>query len=361
MVDGGNGFGAAGVREGRKVEMSRTRLLVVGAVVALIVVVGVALGLALARDGGDGDVTAGPDQGGPPTSAPTTVAPEPPTTAPPTTTTTAPPPEEDLLRRGDKGPEVTALQDRLREVHLDPGVTDGSFGLATLYAVQGFQKLNGLPPDGVVGPQVEAALASPAAVVPLVPEGGPKRVEVDLRRQLLLFYDGGALRLVTHVSTGSGERFCVEGSCSVADTPPGSYRFTWRYPGWRQSRLGKLYNPVYFTSDGIAVHGSESVPTHPASHGCVRIPMHIAEYFPGLVAQGDPVFVVDGTAPAAPPPTTMAKLPPPPPDPPTTPETTTTLPPETTTVPPTTVPPTTTTTTTATTTVTAPSTSTTTP
>jgi hypothetical protein len=27
------------------------------------------------------------------------------------------------------------------------------------------------------------------------------------------------------------------------------------------------------------------------SHGCVRIPMHIAEYFPSLVDDGEPVMI----------------------------------------------------------------------
>jgi lipoprotein-anchoring transpeptidase ErfK/SrfK len=37
------------------------------------------------------------------------------------------------------------------------------------------------------------------------------------------------------------------------------------------SRLGTLYRAKYFTSDGVAVHGSASVPAYPASHGCVRL------------------------------------------------------------------------------------------
>jgi L,D-transpeptidase catalytic domain len=155
-------------------------------------------------------------------------------------------------------------------------------------------------------------------VAPLVPGGEPDRVEVDLGRQLLLLWQGGDLRLVTHVSTGSGERYCEGGRCGTAVTPTGAFRFSWRWPGWRESRLGKLYNPVYFTSSGIAVHGSTSVPTYPASHGCVRIPMHIAEYFPSLVDRGDAVYVVDGPAAAASAPGAPAG--PPPADPPTAPE-----------------------------------------
>ncbi|MDP8987655.1 MAG: L,D-transpeptidase family protein, partial [Actinomycetota bacterium] len=117
------------------------------------------------------------------------------------------------------------------------------------------------------------------------------------------------------------------------------------------SRLGKLYNPVYFTGSGIAIHGSTSVPTYPASHGCVRIPMHIAEYFPSLVQKGDAVYVLDGKKSVAPAPPLPAAPGPPPADPPTTPDTTgqsapTPPPPQAITLPPTTLPSTTTTTTT---------------
>ena len=37
-----------------------------------------------------------------------------------------------------------------------------------------------------------------------------------------------------------------------------------------------------------------SVPAVPASHGCVRIPEWIANYFPTLVKNGDKVFVWNG-------------------------------------------------------------------
>jgi peptidoglycan hydrolase-like protein with peptidoglycan-binding domain len=243
----------------------------------------------------------------------TTTAPAPPTTAPP-----APAPS-DGAARGSSGPEVVALQHRLTELHLDPGPPDGRFGGGTFAAVLAFQELAGIEPTGTVGPETRAALEAPPAVAPLVPGAEPDRVEVDLGRQLLLLWKGGQLRLVTHVSTGSGERYCAGGGCGTAVTPTGAFRFSWRYPGWRESRLGKLYNPVYFTSSGIAVHGSTSVPNYPASHGCVRIPMHIAEYFPSLVASGDAVYVVDGPG-SVPPAAPAAPAGPPPADPPTAPE-----------------------------------------
>jgi hypothetical protein len=54
-----------------------------------------------------------------------------------------------------------------------------------------------------------------------------------------------------------------------------------------------MWNPVYFNG-GIAIHGAAQVPNEPMSHGCVRIPMHVSEYFQTLVAYGDRVYVFDG-------------------------------------------------------------------
>jgi lipoprotein-anchoring transpeptidase ErfK/SrfK len=36
-----------------------------------------------------------------------------------------------------------------------------------------------------------------------------------------------------------------------------------------------LYYPAYFLR-GFAIHGYPDVPTYPASHGCVRVPMWVA-------------------------------------------------------------------------------------
>ena len=259
------------------------------------------------------------------TTRPTTTTTEAPTTTTTETTTTTVPVDDGVLERGEKGEAVAALQRRLAELKLDPGPADGAFGTGTMYAVQGFQKLAGMAPDGKVGPAVQEALANPPAVAPLVPDGEPTRVEVDKARQLLFLYLDGELRLITHVSTGSGEEYCSRGRCGrKAITPEGAYRFMWRYDGWRESELGKLYNPVYFTGSGIAVHGSSSVPTYPASHGCVRIPMHIAEYFPSLVERGDAVYVLSGPGGTVGQPPSNEPSGPPPSDPPTSPDTTTT-------------------------------------
>src|SRR5207249_3166547 len=131
------------------------------------------------------------------------------------------------------------------------------------------------------------------------PGGGGTRVEVDLPRQVLFLYEGNALYKILPVSTGSGNRFCVDGRCDRAITPGGSFRISRRIRGWHTSPLGKLYNPMFF-NQGIAIHGALSVPGYPASHGCVRIPMFAAGWFYQLVPNGTPVYVIGG--PHVPPP-----------------------------------------------------------
>ena len=64
------------------------------------------------------------------------------------------------LRKGNKGPYVTAVQTMLKNKGYDLGKwgVDGDFGSATEKAVKEFQADHGLDPDGVVGPKTYAAL-----------------------------------------------------------------------------------------------------------------------------------------------------------------------------------------------------------
>ena len=54
------------------------------------------------------------------------------------------------------------------------------------------------------------------------------------------------------------------------DAGRATFRVFRRVNGWDRSPLGTLYRPQYFNG-GIAVHGYTSVPSTPASHGCVRV------------------------------------------------------------------------------------------
>jgi peptidoglycan hydrolase-like protein with peptidoglycan-binding domain len=246
-------------------------------------------------------------------------------TAPPTTTTTVP--ADGRLLPGMQGERVRALQQRLVALHYDPGPVDGRYGAGLTSAVMAFQKVVGMPRNGRATLDVLAAVAAAADPAPLLPDGGPTRIEVDFKRQVLFFYRDGVLQRIIPVSTGNGKRYCQDGICGVAVTPSGSFRIERRIRGKRKSYLGLLYDPLYFYG-GFAVHGSPSVPGYPASHGCVRIPMHVSRWMFDHVPNRTPVYLIGGKRPATPlPPEPPPAQPPPAQATPAQPTTTTTAPP----------------------------------
>ena len=205
-----------------------------------------------------------------------------------TVPTTVPP----GLGRGSRGPEVAALEQRLVALHYDVGGTpDDVFDQDTAYAVTAFQKVSGLGRTGRATDDVVAALATASPPPAMVPAGNGDRVEIDIPRQVLFLYKGGSLQKIITISSGSNERFCSEGYCRTAVTPGGSFGIYRQGRGWEYGPLGGLYNPQYFNG-GIAIHGATSVPAYPASHGCIRIPMSAAEWFPGQVYPDMAVYVL---------------------------------------------------------------------
>jgi hypothetical protein len=227
-------------------------------------------------------------------SAPTTSAPPATTSARATTPIDAPA----GLGPGDSGAQVAELEKRLDALKYDVAKIDDAYDQNTAYAVMAFQKVHGLARTGRATDEVLAALATAKTPDALVPNGGENRVEVDIPRQVLFLYKANTLQKILPISSGNNKRFCSEGWCRRAVTPGGSYGFYRQGRGWETGPLGSLYNPVYFNG-GIAVHGSRSVPAQPASHGCIRIPMSAAEWFPSAVHLGMPVHVygVDGQPP----------------------------------------------------------------
>jgi hypothetical protein len=247
------------------------------------------------------------------------------TTVAPTTTTTIPPvtqPKDQVMpspgsgiRQGDRGPSVFIYEARMKALHFDPGPVDDVFDQDTRYAVTTVQKYFGLARTGVINAPVQLVLTH-FVYTPAEPKSEPDRVEIDLDTQVLTLYQGWQPQLLTTTSTGSGEHFCggVDG-CQYAITPTGHFHFYQLIRGWQKGKLGTMWNPYYFNGSD-AVHGLQSVPAYPASHGCARIPMHIANYFYTLVHNGESVFVVGtakrrgngyvGPAPKPPPTTTTA-------------------------------------------------------
>jgi peptidoglycan hydrolase-like protein with peptidoglycan-binding domain len=175
------------------------------------------------------------------------------------------------LERGDQGPAVTAMQRALNGARYIAGPADGRFGTKARYAVIAFEKANGLDPDGVVGPDEWLRIVRERRPEP--PLADPSGyVYVDLDRQVLFDVQNGTVMRVLPVSTGGGYTYTgLDDQQHVGITPTGTYDVFRKVPGKDKSYLGTLYYPSYFTN-GYAIHGSQSVPTEPDSHGCVRIP-----------------------------------------------------------------------------------------
>lgn len=233
----------------------------------------------------------GLEGGGPAPVVATTGAPASPTASP-----TASPSASPTASPKPKPPayDVKAVQRTLTALRYYLGGIDGERDGAFRSAVMAFQKVNGLGADGAVGPKTLAALKHPVAPR-LKGSGAGTRVEVDLTKQVLYLVKDGVLARVLPVSSGSGEHYRTKsGSLATALTPVGYYTIERRIVGERIADLGTLYDPQYFYR-GWAIHGSNSVPAYPASHGCVRVTRADATYLLDAIAVGTRVYLYGGT------------------------------------------------------------------
>ncbi|MDQ5822568.1 MAG: L,D-transpeptidase family protein, partial [Actinomycetota bacterium] len=162
------------------------------------------------------------------------------------------------LGYGSRGPAVRGLEQRLWDLRYALQRVDGSYGVDTRDAVIAFQKVTGLPRTGNVDARVWRALAR--ATVPRARYPSGNHVEVDKSRQVLFEVRDGKVVLAVAVSTGA-----------TGNTPLGTWHVYSRVAGWSWV----LWYPTYFLR-GFAIHGYPEVPTYPASHGCVRVPMWVA-------------------------------------------------------------------------------------
>ncbi len=189
--------------------------------------------------------------------------------------------------------DVKAVQTRLTALRYYIGAIDGDQGSALRSAVMAFQKVNGIGADGGVGPRTLAALKTPVIPKPKG-SGAGVRVEVDLSRQVLYVIKDDVITRILPVSSGSGKKYLTKkGSTATALSPVGYYTIQRRIVGERKADLGTLYDPQYFYK-GWAIHGSNSVPAYPASHGCTRVTRTDAKWLLTAIGVGTRVYVYGG-------------------------------------------------------------------
>lgn len=231
-----------------------------------------------------------PTTGSSETSAPAETTPAQPEASTPAPTTTTPAPAPTSSRPTF---DLKAVQAQLKELRYYAGAVDGESGTATQSAVMAFQKVNKIGADGTIGPQTLAALRAPKA--PALRSTMRDGVEVDLTKQVLYVIKGGAIERIMPVSSGNGEKYSQkDGDRATALTPEGYFTIQRRIVGLREADLGSLYDPQYYYK-GWAIHGSNSVPPYPASHGCVRVTRADAKYLLEAINVGTKVYLYGGS------------------------------------------------------------------
>ncbi len=160
---------------------------------------------------------------------------------------------------GSRGTVVRELQRRLSALGYvvgKRGVYDGR----TARAVHAFRKMTGLSRTYIASSDVFRKLAAGAGRFKVRYPSHGRHIEGDLTHQVLaLIGKGGKVERLYPMSSGA----------PATPTILGSYRVYSKTPGYNAKGM---YFSAYFIR-GYAVHGYQSVPPYPASHGCLRVPI----------------------------------------------------------------------------------------
>ncbi|MGH2950072.1 MAG: L,D-transpeptidase family protein [Solirubrobacteraceae bacterium] len=179
-------------------------------------------------------------------------------------------------RVGTSGALVRLLQRGLARLHYAVPRT-GRYDGGTARAVMAWRKVTGqarlyTASEGVL----RGVLAGRGAFRVRHPNDG-RHVEADLSRQVMALIEGKRVRRIYHVSSGT----------AATPTVLGRYRVYRKSPGTNAS--GMVHSSYFIR--GYAIHGYASVPTYPASHGCLRVPIPDAWSIYRWVRMGDVVRV----------------------------------------------------------------------
>ena len=190
-------------------------------------------------------------------------------------------------------PEKLEAEQRLWDLGYWAGRVDGQFDSDSRHALIAFQKVEERDRTGKLTREELNALRTAAR--PQARHTRYPHVEIDLARQVLFLIDEtGEVARILPVSTGNGELYMDQGKMHRARTPTGTFKVLRKIKGWRLSTLGLMYYPNYIFN-GIAIHGSFSIPTRPASHGCIRVPMFAARQLSSLLPIGIEVLILSDT------------------------------------------------------------------
>jgi hypothetical protein len=171
---------------------------------------------------------------------------------------------------------VRLVQSRLANLHYAVA-RSGHFDASTERAVVAYRKVRGWSRVGVASRDViRGLLARRGAFKVRYPSHG-KHVEADLSRQVLVLIRGRKVDRIYNTSSGK------------ASTPTVLGRFKVYQRSFGTNARGMVHSSYFI--GGYAIHGYVSVPTFPASHGCLRVPIPNAASIYHWLRIGDRVDV----------------------------------------------------------------------
>jgi hypothetical protein len=160
---------------------------------------------------------------------------------------------------GSRGYAVWALQRDLAGLGYSVYVS-GHYDNATTRAVVAYQKITGLPRDGIASSRVFRLLLRGHGLFHVRYRNHGRHFEADLTHQVLAEIEpGGHVRRIYEMSSGKPSTPTVVGSFRIYEKDLGT------------NAKGMVDSNFFIR--GYAIHGYPDVPIYAASHGCLRIPI----------------------------------------------------------------------------------------
>ena len=159
------------------------------------------------------------------------------------------------LHQGQSGDVVVGFKKAMRKMGY---ITNSGrcFGGKTARGVLAYRKVNGMSRSSRAGAGLVKRVFEGKGEYKVLHPGAGEHVEASLAKQVLVFAKGDEPFAVYPISSGK----------SSTPTVTGHFTFIRQEPGYNSHGM---YYSWYFYG-GYAVHGYESVPDYPASHGCLR-------------------------------------------------------------------------------------------
>lgn len=180
------------------------------------------------------------------------------------------------LRQGQCGDVVVGFKKAMREMGYIAN-SGSCFGAKTARGVLAYRKVNDMTRSMRAGKGLVKSVFGGKGGYEVRHPGAGKHVEAPLSKQVLVFAKGDRPYAIYPISSGKPSTPTVTGHFTFIRTEPGY-------------NSHGMYYSFYFYG-GYAIHGYESVPDYPASHGCLRTFIADQPEIYNRISYGEDIFI----------------------------------------------------------------------